>query len=68
MWGMSLSNKYLHRWKLTGSADCTACKCVETDVHICITCQNPDKVKVREEWAEAIHTTINDQWDTVDSK
>jgi hypothetical protein len=25
MWGMSLSNKYLHRWKLTDSADCTTC-------------------------------------------
>jgi hypothetical protein len=29
-------------------------------VHICTTCQNPDVVKVREEWAEAIHTTTND--------
>jgi hypothetical protein len=62
MWGMSLSNKYLHRWKLTESADCAinTCKCVETDVHICTACQNPDIVKVREEWAEAIHATIND--------
>ena len=42
MWGMSLSNKYLHRWKLTDSADCATCKCVEADVHICTTCQNPD--------------------------
>ena len=57
MWGMSLSNKYLHRWKLTDSADCATCKCVETDVHICTTCQNPDIVKVREEWAGAIHST-----------
>jgi hypothetical protein len=24
------------------------------------TCKNPDIVSVREEWAEAIHTTIND--------
>ena len=60
MWGMSLSNKYLHRWKLTDSAECTTCKCVETDVHICTICKNPDIVRVREEWAGAIHTTIND--------
>jgi hypothetical protein len=25
-WGMSLSNKYLHRWKLTDLADCAICK------------------------------------------
>ena len=52
MWGMSLSNKYLHRWKLTDSA--------ETDIYICTICKNPDIVRVREEWAGAIHTTIND--------
>jgi hypothetical protein len=64
MWGMSLSNKYLHRWKLTDcSADCTTCKCIETDVHICTICKNPDIVSVREEWAAAIHTTINNHMD-----
>jgi hypothetical protein len=26
-WGMSLSNRYLRRWKLTDLADCTTCKC-----------------------------------------
>jgi hypothetical protein len=46
MWGMSLSNTYQHRWKLTDSADGASCKCVETDVHICTTCKKNDIVSV----------------------
>jgi hypothetical protein len=57
---MSLSNKYLHRWKFTDSADCATCKCVETDVRIYTICKTPDIVSAHEEWAEAIHATIND--------
>jgi hypothetical protein len=60
MWGMAISNKYLHRWNLADSADCSTCKYTETSVHICTECKAPALVEVRKEWAGAMHTAITD--------